>query len=101
MQNPIQKIRQSSIVFEKPGIFLKTWKLWRAPTTVQFNTFCWKFAHIFFLPMSTKGHLGVKLFRSCVIKKNVKKSAQKPGLITFLLIAQGKKNSQIPFCRHW
>ena len=39
MQNPIQKFRQSSIVFEIPGFCLKIWKLWRAPTTLQFNFF--------------------------------------------------------------
>ena len=37
MQNPIQKFRQSSIVFEKPVFFYqKNWKLWRAPTTSIF-----------------------------------------------------------------
>ena len=39
MQNTMQKFRQSSIVFEKPGICLKIWKLWWAPTIVQFNIF--------------------------------------------------------------
>ena len=46
MQNPIPKSRQSSIISENQVIYLKNWKLWRAPTTI--------------------------LFRSWVINKNVK-----------------------------
>ena len=56
MQNPIQKFGKSSIVIEKPGILSeKNQNLWRAPTTIDFNIFCWSFAHCSFLPMSTKG----------------------------------------------
>ena len=39
MQNPIQKFRQSSIVFKKPGNL-------DSPTTLQFNIFCWNFIHV-------------------------------------------------------
>ena len=56
MQNPIQKFRQSSIIFEKLGI-LKHWKLWRAPTTIGFNNFCWNFAHVPYLPISKRGYV--------------------------------------------
>ena len=49
MQNPKQKFGQSSIVFEKPG--------GSAPTNLQFNIFCWNFAHVCYMPMSTKGWL--------------------------------------------
>ena len=46
----------------------------RAPTTIEFNTFCWNFAHVFYLVMSTKGCVGFfYLFRSRVIDKIVKK----------------------------
>ena len=62
MQNTMQKFRQSSIVFEKPGICLKIWKLWWAPTIVQFNIFYWNFAHVFYLPVSTKTCAGFFLF---------------------------------------
>ena len=55
MQNPIQKWRQSSIVFEKPGILSEKW---RFPTTIDFNNFCWNFTHVPYLPMSAKGFLG-------------------------------------------
>ena len=60
MQNPVQKFRQSSIAFEKPGTFF--WILWRAATTLHFNIFCWNFAHVFYLPMSTKECVGFFLF---------------------------------------
>ena len=35
-------------------VCLKNWKLWRAPTTTDFNNFFWNFAHICCLIMSTK-----------------------------------------------
>ena len=46
MQNPKAKFRQSSIISEKQVICLKNWKLWRASTTIKFNTFCWNFAQV-------------------------------------------------------
>ena len=52
MQNTIEKFRQSSIVFEKLGIFsenLKTLTSFNYPTA-----FCGNFAHVFYLPLSTK-----------------------------------------------
>ena len=49
MQNSIQKFKQSFIiVFEKPGILSKNWKLWRAPTTEDFNIFGWNFVQVYF-----------------------------------------------------
>ena len=46
MQNPMQKIRQSCILFEKPYILPENWNLWRVATSIEFNIFCWNFAHI-------------------------------------------------------
>ena len=80
-------------------IYLKNWKLWQAPTTVQFNIFCWTFAHFSYLPMSTKGCVGFFLF--CLelelFAKNKKISAvstlsQKPGLS----ITQDLNKKKIP-----
>ena len=62
MQNPMQNFRQSSIVSEKQGILSKNWKFWRPPTTIEFNIFCWNFAHVSWLPMSTKACSGFFLF---------------------------------------
>ena len=44
-----------ALSFSRKQVFcLNIWKLWRAPTTLQFNIFCWNLAHISYLPMSTK-----------------------------------------------
>ena len=50
-------------MFSRNQVFcLKIWKLWRAPTTLQFNIFCWNFVHVSYLPMSTKEGEGFILF---------------------------------------
>ena len=55
MQNPIKKNRLSSIVFKKPGILFENLEVWRHSSTLEFNVFCWNFAHVFYLPVSTEG----------------------------------------------
>ena len=37
MQNPIQRFRQSPIVFEKPDILTEKWKLWRDLIAIGLN----------------------------------------------------------------
>ena len=90
MQNPIQKFRQNSIAFVKPGILSEKLKIWRAPTTLQFNIFCWNFVHVFYLPMSTKAYVGFYLF--CLdleLFANIKKDlVSTHSFFTLLLIAQ-------------
>ena len=54
MQNPIQKFRQSSIVFKKPDILSENLKI--------LTSFSWNFEHVSYLPISTKGCLGLFLF---------------------------------------
>ena len=97
MQNPRPKFRQSSIVSEKPGSLLKKWELLRAPTTIEFNIFCWNFTHFSCLTMSTKACSGFFFisFRSWVINKNIK------NLASVTLNLNKIKKSQTPFCRHW
>ena len=52
-----------TILFSKNQVFcLKNWKLWRAPTTVEFNTFCWNFAQFSYSPISKIGCSGFFLF---------------------------------------
>ena len=42
--------------FSRNQVFcLKIWKLWRAPTALQFSIFCWNFAHVSYL---SKGCVG-------------------------------------------
>ena len=51
-------------MFSRNQVFcLKNWKLWRAPTTIDFNNFCWNFAHVPYLPI---------LFRTWVVCQNQK-----------------------------
>ena len=106
MQNSMKKFGQSYIVFEKPGFCLKNWNFWRAPTTIEFNIFCWNFAHVSYLPMSTKGCsdffkfcLDLELFPK--IKKDL---VSTHSFFTFPLITQylnkktkQKKNLEHPF----
>ena len=62
-------------MFSKNPVFcLKRWKLWQAPTTIEFNIFCWNFAHVSYLPMSIKGCLG--FFYVVWILSNLQKSKQ-------------------------
>ena len=104
MQNPIQKFRQSSVFFEKQVFCIKNWKLWPAPTTIDFNIFCWTFAHVLYLPVSTKECGGFFiLFRTWVICQNqnnlVSKHSQKLRLSITQDLSKIKK-SHTPFCRH-
>ena len=61
MQNSkiADKNSDKALLFSRNQVFcLKIWKLWWAPTTLQFNIFCWNFALVFYLPLSTKGCVG-------------------------------------------
>ena len=105
MQNPIQKFRQISIVFEKPGFLSEKLKILPSSNYHRLNIFHWNFSHILYLPMSTKGWSGFFLF--CLdleffakIKKDL---VSTHSFFTFLLITQDLnkiKKSQTPFCRH-
>ena len=82
MQNLIPKLKQTSIISKKQGFLSeKNWKLWWAPTTIEFNIFCQNFEHVFYLIMSTKGCAGFFiLFRSWVINKSVKNQCVQTSL---------------------
>ena len=89
-----------ALLFSRNQVFcLKNWKLWRDPTPMKFNIFCWKFAHISYLPMSTKWCLWSFLF--CLdfelfakIKKDL---VSTQSFFTFLLIIQDlNKIKKIP-----
>ena len=62
MQNVIQQFRQSSIVFEKPGILSEILKTLTSSNYPTVQHFCWNSAHFSYLPMSTKGFAGISLF---------------------------------------
>ena len=80
-------------------ICLKNWKFWRGPTTITFNIFCWNFAHVSYLTMSTKGCLGFFfiLFRSWVINKNVKNACvETRSVFIFANNSRFKQNKKNP-----
>ena len=100
MQNPIQKFRQSSIVFEEPVIFSEKWK--------TFNELQLPWCWIFFAETShaSRTYECLKksvrdfliLFRSWVICKNEKDLASIHSFFTFLLITRdlNKRKKKIP-----
>ena len=52
-----------ALLFSRKQVFcLKIWKIWPAPTTLQFYIFCWNFVRVSLLPMSTKACVGFFLF---------------------------------------
>ena len=73
MQNPLQKFKQSSIVFEKPDTLSKNLKTLTSSNYPTNQYFFLKFLHVSYLLISTKGYAGFFfyiLFRSWVICKN-------------------------------
>ena len=82
MQNTEQNFRQSFIVFEKPGILSENLKTLTSSNYLTVQYFLLNFAHIFYIPIST---------RACV------------GLSTFVDNSRSKhekKKSHTFFCRH-
>ena len=93
-----------ALLFLRNQVFcLKIRKLWRALTILQFNIFCWNFAHVFYLPLSKKGcvesflfYLDLELFAKIKIR---------PGFYTVIFYTfinnsrskQNKKNPTHPF----
>ena len=59
---PYENLGKVLLLSRNQVFCLKIWKLWRAPTILQFNIFCWNLAHVFYLPMSTKGCVGFFYF---------------------------------------
>ena len=75
MQNPIQKSRQNSIVFEKPGILSENLKTLTSSNYPTVQYFLLKLCTRFLLTNIYKSVSGIFfiLFRSWVINKNVKR----------------------------
>ena len=72
MQNPLQKFKQSSIVFEKPDTLSENLKTLTSSNYPTNQYFFLKFSQVSYLLISTKGCAGffLILFRSWVICKN-------------------------------
>ena len=84
MQNTIQKFRQSSIAFEKPGILSENFK-----TLTSSNYPTVQYFHVFYLPLSTKGCVRFFLFYYLKAYANIKKDLVSTySFFTLLLITQ-------------
>ena len=85
-----------ALLFTRNQVFcLKNWKLWWASTTLKFNIFCWNFAHVSYLPISTKGcSCSFILVTTWVICKN-KKMPGSYTLVFYILInnSRSKQNN--------
>ena len=80
-----------ALLFLRNQIFcLKIWKLWRALTILQFNIFCWNFAHVFYLPLSKKGCVGFfKFYLDLELFAKIKKDlVSSNSFFTLLVISQ-------------
>ena len=103
MQNTIQKFRQSSIVFEKPGILSENLRTLTSSNYPTVQYFLLRLRTRFLLSTVYKEVYGifVILFRSWVICKNKKR----PGFYTLLFYSfinnsrskQNEKNPTHPF----
>ena len=99
MQNPIQKFRQSSIIFEKPGILSENLKTLTSSNYPTVQYFLLKLGTRFLLTNAYKRVCGIFfiLFRSRVVCKNLKR----PGFYTiifntFINNSRSKKNKKFP-----
>ena len=97
MQNPIQKFRQSSIVFEKPGIFFQKLKTF---TSSNYRRLCWNFCWSSFPNQCLqKGFRDIFfiLFRTWVICQNQKWPSFYPLTETrFINNSRSKQNKENP-----
>ena len=101
MQNPIQKIKQSTVIFEKPGILSRKLKKLTSSNYPTVRYFSLKLPHVSYLPMSTKGGAGFFYY----LQKSIT-----PGFYTFVFYiciinkSRSKQKKKIPntlFCRHY
>ena len=104
----LYKNLDKALLLSRNQVFcMKNWKLWQAPKTIEFSIFCWNFAHISYLLMSTYHCVRDFFisFRSWIICK----SKKMPGFYTFVFYIfinnsrskQNKKKSRVSFCRHY
>ena len=90
MQNPIQKLRQSSIFFEKPGFLSEKLKNLTSSNYHRVQCFLLKLHTCVLLTNVYKSVFGIFfiLFRSWVICKNRKDLVSTHSFLTFLLVTQ-------------
>ena len=75
MQNAIQKFRQCSIVFEKPGILSRNLKTLTSYNYLTVQYFLLKLRNVFYLPLSKKGCVGfVRFYLDLELFAKIKKT---------------------------
>ena len=94
MQNPIPKLRQTSVVSKKPSFLSEKLKTLTSSNYHRVQYFFAEFLHVFYLVMSTKGRVGFFLIlcRSWVINKNVKIECVETR--SFLIFANNSRSKQ-------
>ena len=97
MQNSKQIFRQTSTVFEKPGILPEKLKTQASSNNRELNTCCRHFQHVFHLPKSTKRCAGFIYCLDLELFVSIKKrtgfyTLTETRFFTFLLIAQDLNN---------
>ena len=106
MQNTIKKIRQNSIVFEKPDILSENLKTLTSCNYPTFQYFLLKFRTRFLLTNACKRFSGIFFFYLDLelFSKIEKDLVSTHSFFTLLLITQDLnkiKKSRTPFCRHY
>ena len=107
MQNTIQKFRQSSIVFEKPGILSENLKILTSSNYPTVQYFLLKLRTRFLLTNIYKSMCRIFFFisfRSWFFAKIKKDLVSTHSFFTLLLITQDLnkiKKSYTPICRHY
>ena len=106
MQNPTQTFRQSSIVFEKPGILCENLKTFTSSNYPAVQYYLLKLCTRFLLTNIYKRVFGTFLF--CIdlelfakIKNDLVFTHSFLTLINNSISKQDKKKSHTPFCRHY
>ena len=46
-KTPLKKLGKAQLLSRNPVFCLKIWKIWQAPTTLEFNFSSWSFAHVY------------------------------------------------------
>ena len=87
-----KNLDKALLLSRNQALCLKIWKLWRAPTTLQFNIFLLKLRTRFLLTNVYKRVCGIFfiLFRSWVINKSVKSECVETR--SFLVVASNSRS---------
>ena len=81
-----------ALLFSRNQVFcLKNRKLWGGATTIEFNIFCWHFAHVLYFPMSAKACSRFLIDLDSELFVKVKK---RPGFYTHYISINNLRSKQ-------